>query len=69
MIWLITKKITAKAGLDSLSPRTLRHSFAMHLIAQGADLDSVHRILGNRNTRCPKYALSLAASRTRQEKA
>ncbi len=46
--WHIVKKHALKAGIEqSLSPHTLRHAFATHLINHGADLRSVQMLLGH----------------------
>lgn len=46
--WHIVKKHAAKAGIaQSMSPHTLRHAFATHLINHGADLRSVQMLLGH----------------------
>ena len=46
--WYVIKKYAAQAGIEgSLSPHTLRHAFATHLINHGADLRSVQMLLGH----------------------
>ena len=47
-IWNVVKKNAKRAGLDaSVSPHTLRHSFATHLLEGGADLAAVQELLGH----------------------
>ena len=45
--WSIIKKHAAKAGVPDISPHTLRHSFATHLLQRGADSRSVQALLGH----------------------
>ena len=48
MLWKIVKKYCKRAGLSAkASPHTLRHSFATHVLAGGADLRTVQELLGH----------------------
>jgi integrase/recombinase XerD len=46
-IYSIIKEYAAKCGLEGVSPHTLRHSFATHLIQNNADIRSVQQMLGH----------------------
>jgi integrase/recombinase XerD len=48
MFWMIVRKHATTAGITApLSPHTLRHAFATHLLNHGADLRAVQMLLGH----------------------
>lgn len=50
MIWHLVKKYAARVGCsDQVSPHTLRHSFATHMLAGGAEIRALQELLGHAN--------------------
>jgi integrase/recombinase XerD len=56
MVWILVKKYVHRVGLNTkVSPHTLRHSFATHLLSGGADLRTVQELLGHANIRTTQH--------------
>ena len=47
--WAILHAAAERAGVPDVSPHTLRHSFATHLLSGGADVRVVQELLGHAN--------------------
>ena len=66
--WLILKNIANAAGLDGkITPHTLRHSFATHLLRGGAPLRHVQELLGHASIRTTQVYTHLTSEHVRAE--
>jgi integrase/recombinase XerD len=64
VIWKLVKKYAARAGCsDAVSPHTLRHSFATHMLAGGAEIRALQEMLGHASIRTTQIYTQVEHSR------
>ncbi|MYB40992.1 MAG: site-specific tyrosine recombinase XerD [Chloroflexi bacterium] len=65
--WLILKGYASKAGIDAhVTPHTLRHSFATHMLRGGASVRDVQELLGHANVSTTQIYTQLADGHLRE---
>ena len=62
-IWSLIRRYARRAGCGDISPHTLRHSFATHLLAGGADIRALQEMLGHASIRTTQVYTHVEHSR------
>lgn len=64
--WLVLRKHAETAGFEGVSPHTLRHSFATHLMEAGVDVRMVQELLGHASVVTTQVYTAVTASALRE---
>ena len=65
--WKLIKQYAAKAGIETdITPNTIRHSFAAHLVQNGADLKAVQEMMGHADITTTQTYLNLSVDHVKR---
>ena len=65
--WKVLKSYAEEAGIErDITPHTLRHSFAVHMLQNGADVRSVQEMLGHSDVSTTQVYLNMNMNRVRE---
>ncbi len=66
-LWKLLKEYARLAGIENkLTPQTLRNSFAVHMIQNGADLKSLQELMGHEDISATQIYLSVSKNRIKE---